>query len=148
MWSFKKLFQKPSNGHQRATLEHECHRQQINLYINIKAFMSCLTEDYILTNTPSFPISPQLIHRLSPLLFERQGGDWRKKASLNPIRNHQRALKYMNGGGPAAALALPYSEFYFPCAPAAAAEGAAVTEAAERRWCTAKSRKRHSATTV
>lgn len=40
----------------------------------------------------------------SCLLFGRQGGDWRKKASLSPIPNPQQALKHMNGGGPAAAL--------------------------------------------
>ncbi len=85
----------------------------------------------------------------SLLLSGRQGGDWRKKASLNPIPNPQQALKHMNGGGPAAAAAvtLSRSERYF-LFPAAAATAAAVTEAAERSWCTGKSRKRRSATTA
>ena len=54
----------------------------------------------------SLSLSPLYSSTSSLLRSKRQGADWWKKASLNPIPNAQRALKNMNGGGPAAFLSL------------------------------------------
>lgn len=48
----------------------------------------------------------------SLLPSRRQGGDWRKKASLNPIPNPQQALKHRDSGGPAAAALSLYSSLF------------------------------------
>lgn len=68
---------------------------------------------------------------LFSMLSYRQGGDWSKKTSLNPVTNPQQALQCMNRAGTVAAISLFCSEGYLFFATAAIA----VTEAVEKSWC-------------
>jgi len=90
------------------------------------------------------PYYLSISHSLSSILCKRQGGDWRKKSSLDPIPNPQQALQHMNGGGPVAAFSLSYSEGLFNlCYSSGSGDRSSGEELVY-----VNSRKRHSATTV